>query len=210
MVFLQLLRNVFFFSKTFRNAIHIAGIHLPGEVRNQILKEYNKETKNRRKERTVSPGHWFMMRLAENTLSLFNAAKKAGLTIEEAYQLTENIVWQIAEPAAIAMNRLTFFIGGPEKRIASINNILWRTLWTVPFKRENVKGNSESYSFDVVQCPVSDYYKKQGVIQLCAEAFCSADYRFAQKWGTSFERKNTIAKGCDKCDFKFIINTKNQ
>ncbi|MNY37533.1 hypothetical protein D3C86_1721020 [compost metagenome] len=159
-------------------------------------------------QRIQSFGHWFMMRLTKKSLLLFMAAQKAGLTKDEAYQLTENVVWKIAQPLGIALNQLTYFVRStPAKRIAYINQILWNLLWTAPFKRENIKSKGGVYSFDVIQCPVSDYLKRNNAAQLCTVAFCNADYKLAAQWSTVFKRENTLVTGCSKCDFKFITHS---
>lgn len=208
MIIFSIIRQVFFFTHSFRRAIRVISRSMPTVLRDRLLFQYAIENRKRNAGKILTLGHGYMMRMAEESIALFSAAQKAGFSKKEAYLIVREVVWLLAETAATVTNAMRFIISDPGKRIRTINNLLWSTVWTKPFKREGMKLENNVYSFDVVQCPVSEYFKANDAVTLCEEVFCSADYRFSEVWGTTFKREQTIASGCQKCDFAFTI--KNQ
>lgn len=154
----------------------------------------------------MSPGYGFMMNLAKSVLYLFYSIQNSGLSREDAYAFTKAVVWEMARDAGTPLSNYLSFIRSPQIRIQFINKILWGIIYTKPFKRSNITTKNGLHSFDVVSCPISEYYKDNREEQLCSEAFCSVDFKLAEQWGITFKRNKTLVRRCDSCDFKFIFN----
>ncbi len=58
-------------------------------------------------------------------------------------------------------------------------------------------------AFDIVRCPVADYFARHDLPELCVAAFCAADQLAAQRFGVRLERKGTLAQGAPQCDFRY-------
>jgi hypothetical protein len=58
-------------------------------------------------------------------------------------------------------------------------------------------------AFDVVLCPLANYFKDQGVPELTRHAACNMDYRMAREYGVDLVRSQTIADGAAHCDFRW-------
>ncbi|MBL4592997.1 MAG: L-2-amino-thiazoline-4-carboxylic acid hydrolase [Flavobacteriales bacterium] len=166
--------------------------------------EKNRTIERKTKPKSQSFGHWYNMKLAYSTSALYKSLKLLKIDDETIYEYVREVNWNMSKDLGLPLKRTLNYFSKPNKIIIHIDNILWGIVWTKPFKRENNKTDERTLSFDVVKCPYADYFKEKKQEQLCDEAICSLDYKFAKEWGVQFKRKNTIIKGCDKCDFKFI------
>ena len=71
------------------------------------------------------------------------------------------------------------------------------------FKFKEIEYDSKHYRVDVLQCPYMKYCELLGCKELTA-TFCLSDDRvYGDMCGITFERKGTIGRGSDKCDFNF-------
>ena len=71
------------------------------------------------------------------------------------------------------------------------------------FRFEEIEYDSGHYRVDVLQCPYAKYCALLGCKELTG-TFCLSDDRvYGDMCGITFERKGTIGRGGDKCDFYF-------
>ena len=71
------------------------------------------------------------------------------------------------------------------------------------FQFEEIEYDSRHYKVDVLQCPYMKYCELLGCKELTS-TFCLSDDRvYGDLSGITFERKGTIGRGSDKCDFYF-------
>ena len=71
------------------------------------------------------------------------------------------------------------------------------------FEFREIEYDSKHYRVDVLQCPYAKYCGLLGCKEL-TETFCLSDDRvYGNMCGIAFERKGTIGRGSDKCDFYF-------
>lgn len=76
------------------------------------------------------------------------------------------------------------------------------------FKARELEADNKHYRFDVLQCPYMKYCKLLGCPELTA-TFCLSDDRvYGNLPGIAFERRGTIGRGGDKCDFYFFRDLK--
>ncbi len=71
------------------------------------------------------------------------------------------------------------------------------------FRFEEIEYDSRHYRVDVLQCPYVKYCEMLDCKELTA-TFCLSDDRvYGNMCGIAFERKGTIGRGSNKCDFYF-------
>lgn len=71
------------------------------------------------------------------------------------------------------------------------------------FKFEEIEADGKHYRVDVLKCPYMTYCELLGGKELTS-TFCLSDDRvYGDMCGIAFERKGTIGRGNDKCDFYF-------
>jgi hypothetical protein len=57
-------------------------------------------------------------------------------------------------------------------------------------------------AFDVVHCPVANYFRSHGAGDLCVASWCDLDYALAELTHETLVRSKTLAQGDDRCDFR--------
>ncbi len=71
------------------------------------------------------------------------------------------------------------------------------------FRFEEIESDNRHYRVDVLQCSYMKYCELLGCKELTG-TFCLSDDRvYGDMCGITFERKGTIGRGSDKCDFYF-------
>lgn len=67
-----------------------------------------------------------------------------------------------------------------------------------------VAGDGEAFvcGVDVTECAILKYLTAQGAPEL-TRYMCLSDYLFSEAMGKGLVRYNTLAEGCDVCDFRF-------
>ena len=74
------------------------------------------------------------------------------------------------------------------------------------FKFAEIEADSRRYRVDVLQCPYMKYCELLGCKELTG-TFCLSDDRvYGNMCGITFERRGTIGRGSEKCDFYFYRN----
>lgn len=57
-------------------------------------------------------------------------------------------------------------------------------------------------AFDVVRCPIANYFRGQGAVDLCSASWCNLDYALAELTHEKLVRTKTLVSGDDRCDFR--------
>jgi L-2-amino-thiazoline-4-carboxylic acid hydrolase-like protein len=57
-------------------------------------------------------------------------------------------------------------------------------------------------AFDVVRCPVANYFREQRAADLCIASWCNLDYALAELTHEMLVRSKTLVNGDDRCDFR--------
>ena len=153
------------------------------------------------------PRHSFgtnvVMRLMEWDCALYRAARQGGMPEPDAKRLVEEINWSVLGPL-IKISFLASRLRSSQlvKRVSWIVDLMFRVVFTAPFRR-NTYPRTDEIAFDVVVCPLAQYFRAQGVPELTSAAACSLDHRMASVWGMALQRTRTIADGDTACDFRF-------
>ena len=59
------------------------------------------------------------------------------------------------------------------------------------------------YAFDVKRCLMAEYMRGRGEARFCQAVTCSQDLLMAAERGERLARRETIAGGAGRCDFRF-------
>lgn len=137
--------------------------------------------------------------------ALYRAMQEHGMTQEQASRLIEEINWEIFGAGTSNVFTLSRLRSAKlQTRIQWVLDMMFAVLFTKPFRKQAVPSDN-GIAFDVVRCPVAEYFQQQGVPELTRAAACNLDHRMAQTWGVALERSQTIAAGDARCDFRFKI-----
>jgi hypothetical protein len=153
------------------------------------------------------PRHSFgtnmVLRLMEWDCALYRAARQVGMAEPDAKRLVEEINWGVLGPSvkmSFAVSRIRSSV--LVERVTWIVDLMFRVVFTAPFRR-NAHPRTDEIAFDVVVCPLAQYFNAQGLPELTSAAACSLDHRMASVWGMTLHRAQTIAEGHSVCDFHF-------
>ena len=91
----------------------------------------------------------------------------------------------------------------PRERMRLCVNLFLRFPFGPPDYRFTRLPSTEGISLDIIHCPVASYLKQQAAADLCVGTWCNLDFALAEMWGGRLERRETIAAGCERCDFHF-------
>lgn len=75
------------------------------------------------------------------------------------------------------------------------------------YMMKDIDSDQATVAFDVKRCPVAEYFRAEGLPELCVETFCNLDFPLAETWGARLERKTTLAGGADHCDFRWRLKS---
>ena len=161
-----------------------------------------------RPEPTV--GSRMNVRLACFTMSFFNALLAIGTDRQYAIELVADAAWRVYRlwsTIALGLAHLTpgkttalaFAVG---KHGDHQSDVSLRFPFNAPgYIIETVPADSGT-AFDVVRCPIADYFREQGAIDLCSESWCNLDYALAELTHEKLLRTKTLVRGDDRCDFR--------
>lgn len=167
---------------------------------------YDNEAATLPREPTI--GSRMNVRLACFTMAFFNALVAVGTDRQYAIELVSDAVWRVYRIWSIIASALTRLT--PGKRTALAFAVTKGTgaavSLTFPFNApgyriETVPATSGT-AFNVVRCPVADYFRKQDAADLCASSWCNLDYPLAELTGEKLVRTKTLVKGDGCCDFR--------
>ena len=152
----------------------------------------------------VAPGLALLLRYFEWDCALYRAARNQGLSEADAGALIEEINWALVGPPVGLGHALTRLASSrPARRVRWLLDALFGLLFTAPFRRQVL--SSDGLAFDVQVCPLADFFRQQGLPELTRYAACGLDYRMAHAWKMRLLRRETLAEGASRCDFRFEV-----
>jgi hypothetical protein len=150
------------------------------------------------------------VRLACFTMSFFDALLASGVERGYAIELVADAVWKVYRLWSIIALGLTRLTPGKTTSLAfaatSHGDHQSGISLSFPFNApgyliESVAADTGT-SFDVVRCPVADYFRGQGAIDLCSASWCNLDYALAELTNEKLVRTKTLVRGDGRCDFR--------
>jgi ubiquinone biosynthesis protein len=160
------------------------------------------------REKTV--GGRAMVYFAAITEGFYRALLSSGLTEAEARRRTAEVTWRIYKKMMIVPWIIAKLTGrtAAHGRIQRATALFRRFPFGAPsYHMVDVPSKTGTVSFDVHRCPVAEYFRKQGLSELCVEAWCNLDLPLARQWGARLERTGTLAQGAERCDFRWHVES---
>jgi ubiquinone biosynthesis protein len=150
------------------------------------------------------------VRLACFTMSFFNALLETGVDREYATELVADAAWKVYRlwsQIALGLARLTpgrktalaFAVG---KGAAGEGQVSLRFPFNAPGYRIETVAAATGTAFDVVRCPIAEYFRGEDAADLCTASWCNLDYPLAELTGEKLVRTTTLVKGGSRCDFR--------
>jgi ubiquinone biosynthesis protein len=155
-------------------------------------------------------GARLMVHFAALTAGLYRSLRARSVTDEDARRLTADVAWRVYEKmAAVPWLLARFTRTDPYRRLERATRVFRHFPFRAPsYDMVDVPGGEDVVAFDVRRCPVAEYFRAQGLSQVCVDAWCNLDLPLAKKWGARLERTGTLAQGADRCDFRWHVQRK--
>lgn len=150
-----------------------------------------------------------MVRAAVVAVATYRSLRGHGFSDLGARRLTAAITWRIYRTFAGLPWVLTrLFAKDPLRRFKRAMTWFMRFPYASPgYEMEWIptddKVDGQVVGFDVRYCPAAAYFRSRELSALCTDAFCDLDYPLADLWSVRLERETTIAKGCNRCEFRY-------
>lgn len=144
--------------------------------------------------------------LAALTIALYRVLRQHGHSQEEATHLVADMIWQ----AYTKMGAVPWILSGRGEQDSyqrlrfCVEAFLTFPFGSPAYQWEHVEGGERVYAFNMIRCPVAEYFHAQGQDTLCVQTWCNQDFALARQWGgATLERTGTLASGAPCCDFRW-------
>jgi hypothetical protein len=163
---------------------------------------YEKRLPDLPREPTI--GSRINVSLACLTVSVFHALLEEGVEREYAIELVGDATWVIYEKWALVPDRIARMrTRDPVRRMRICVDSFLRFPFNPPGYRIERHPDRRGAAFDVLRCPVAEYFAAHDASDLCVGTWCDLDYALAEAWGGHLDRGSTISRGAPCCDFRF-------
>jgi hypothetical protein len=150
------------------------------------------------------------VRLACFTMSFFKALIAAGTERQYAIELVADATWRIYRIWSVIASTLAHLRPGKRTALAFAVGKRGKTggavSLTFPFNAPGyvieVVPVEAGTAFNVLRCPVADYFRTQDAADLCTSSWCNLDYPLAELTGEKLVRTSTLVTGGRHCDFR--------
>lgn len=151
------------------------------------------------------PGPTINLRLAGTTLAMYETLLSNGHSDDEALSIFRRISWlvydRIGDFPMIIASAIT---SDPHDKMKLATQIFRTFPFSSPdYEMMDVPSGKNVVGFDVLKCPVAEFFKSRGLGDLCYATWCELDFPLAEKWGGTLERTTTIAQGANRCGFRW-------
>jgi hypothetical protein len=169
---------------------------------------YAEDVGKLRAEPTI--GSRLNVRLACFTMSFFNALLEIDTERGYAIELVADAAWRVDRlwsTVALGLAYLTpgkktslaFAVGSDDDRQGKVS---LRFPFNAPGYLIEPVAAGNGTAFDVVRCPIANYFRGQGAVDLCSASWCNLDYALAELTNEKLVRTKTLVRGDDRCDFR--------
>jgi L-2-amino-thiazoline-4-carboxylic acid hydrolase len=150
------------------------------------------------------------VKLACFTMSFFNALLGLGTERTYAIELVADAAWRVYRLwSAVALGLAHVTPGKTTSLAFAVTNHgdpRGRVSLSFPFNApgyliEAAPADSGT-AFDVVRCPIANYFRGEAAIDLCSASWCNLDYALAELTHEKLVRTRTLVRGDDRCDFR--------
>ncbi len=149
------------------------------------------------------------VRLACFTMAFFEALLAVGTDREYAIELVADAAWRVYRlwsTIALSLARLrpgkTTSLAFAVSKGGERSNLSLSFPFNAPGYLIEVVSADTGTAFDVVRCPIADFFRAEGAVDLCTASWCNLDYALAELTGEKLVRTKTLVRGDDRCDFR--------
>lgn len=149
------------------------------------------------------------VRLAVLTLAMLHSLTMNGIERRYAIELIGDTCWKIYQ----SWGRVGRFLGWLSRRDPikdHARRISKDGSWPMSFPF-NPPGYRALYvpakgglGFNVIRCPVAEYFHARGASDLAVSTWCMMDHPLAEMVGMKLVRSQTLAAGDQQCDFRWF------
>jgi len=141
---------------------------------------------------------------ARLTNAFYQELMAVGIEKDQAIRLTADVIWTIYQKWGGLPRLLSIVLAREPLERLRICTVLFRRFPFNPpaYVMEDLP-DKDSVAFNVRRCPVAEYFRSQKLPEVCVGTWCNQDYALAELWGGRLERSQTLAAGCDHCDFRW-------
>ena len=149
------------------------------------------------------------VRLAALTLAMLRSLTNNGIERAYAIELIGDTCWKIYQ----YWGRVGRFLGrlsgrdpiqGHAKRIGKDGSWPMSFPFNPPGYRARYVAAQGGLGFDVIRCPVAEYFHTHGSEDLAVGTWCMLDYPLAEMIEMRLVRTQTLANGGPQCDFRWF------
>ena len=133
------------------------------------------------------------LRLAGATLAMYEAIVNAGHNKDKALAIFRRISWAIYDKMGdLPMMVARALTSDPHGRMKLATQMFRKFPFSSPdYVMVDVPSGENVVGFDVLKCPIAEFFRSHGMQELCRETWCELDFLLAEKWGGELERTTT-------------------
>jgi hypothetical protein len=152
-------------------------------------------------------GNRMNMLLACITYSCLQVMISTGVERKYAIELIGDMAWKVYERwGRLARFAARMFTNEPRGQLRMAVNMFLRFPFTPPGYRFERVPNQNGISFDMLRCPIAEYFQSQAAADLCINTWCNLDFPLTEMWGGRLDRGKTLAAGDSRCDLRFNVS----
>jgi hypothetical protein len=149
--------------------------------------------------------------LACATIAAYKALLADGIDRDEARRLVADVIWAVYGKMGRAAWTLSGAFAKPlAERLLVSTRIARRFPFGPPSYLMEDVDDEAAVAFDVLRCPIAEYFAANGLSELCVDTWCNQDYALAEMWGSKLHRSGTLAGGSERCDFRWLPGKASQ
>lgn len=170
-----------------------------------VMSGYQAERSALRKE--VALGALVTVHLAALTANVYRSLVARGQSEVDARRLTASMAWWFYKRSG-SLSRVVAKLTTttPMERLQKQSDLLRHFPFQAPsYDVRDVDAGPGVVAFNMHRCPVADYFRSQGLEQVCVDAWCNLDLRLADQWGAQLDRSGTLVQGASHCDFRWRL-----
>lgn len=174
-------------------------------ILDEAFRNYEQQRPRLPRERGL--GARAMVHFAALTAGFYRALVAQRTSEEDARRLTATVTWLVYEKmAAVPWGLARLTRRTPYGRLQRATRAFRRFPFGAPgYDMVDIPSDPDVVAFDVRRCPVAEYFRAEGLPQVCVDAWCNLDVPLATQWGARLERSGTLAQGAGRCDFRWRV-----
>lgn len=186
---------------------------ITGEDLDSIIKEVEKQYIILKE--TIPPqktlGSRLMVKNGAASLALYRAIKEVVEGEDYATELCTDVLWKLYKNQVKVQRFIAHLLyKDPQKQMNMCQQIFLRFPLSSPGYECKLIKRGDSTSYDILKCPVYDYYNSLGreELEFFRNSWCTLDFPLAEYLvtGGKYERRHALSKGDDKCDMRWKTN----